>query len=378
MLMAQPITARRGKLALALALVGLWLALSPQLAHAAQPPTITVSSPAQGASYPLDSNVEVEFSCADPGGPGIAPSGGCVGTSASGSHVVLVKPGKHQFTVTALSADGLKVSKRVSYSVYRKLPAGKAACKGRTTKKIHELVVHNGAVCDLAAGSVVSVLRVEPGGSLVGEGVSIGNLLTNDPAGLRLVGARTNIVENNLQVVGLSGTGGGAANEICNTRVNENLLISRSAAQAGPLVVGGAGTQCPKDFVGLNMNVSANADNVQILNDKLTDSLLLSRNTASVEAGEDVIGHDLGVTADTGASTARADQIGHNLTVEHNSGPVSLLLDTIGKDLKVNTNLGGAQLEQDLIAGTAECSEDTPAPAGAGNTVTGTNKGCPL
>ena len=70
--------------------------------------------------------------------------------------------------------------------------------------------------------------------------------------------------------------------------------------------------------------------------------------------------------------------MGHSLSAERNGGPLVLAQDTIGKDLKVSLDIGGVELEQDLIAGKAECVEDTPAPGGSGNSVAGLDNGCPL
>jgi hypothetical protein len=80
-------------------------------------PAASITTPANGAVYPLNSVVASSFSCAEgASGPGLSsctdqngqPSGGRVDTSTAGPHT---------YTVTARSADGLSASSSVGYTV---------------------------------------------------------------------------------------------------------------------------------------------------------------------------------------------------------------------------------------------------------------------
>jgi hypothetical protein len=85
----------------------------------ASPPTISVTTPANGAVYVLGQAVATSFTCADgAGGPGIAASG-CTDQTGrpSGAPLDTSTAGEHTFTVVAQSSDGLSSSSSVTYTV---------------------------------------------------------------------------------------------------------------------------------------------------------------------------------------------------------------------------------------------------------------------
>jgi hypothetical protein len=70
----------------------------------AAPPSVSIASPASGATFTAGQSVTAAFSCADGvGGPGIAA---CVGPVADGAPIDTTTVGPHTFTVAATSADG--------------------------------------------------------------------------------------------------------------------------------------------------------------------------------------------------------------------------------------------------------------------------------
>ena len=80
-------------------------------------PTVSIGSPADGATYKLHQSISSSFTCTDGAdGPGISsctdqdgnPQGGRVDTSS---------PGQYAFTVTATSLDGQTTTQTVSYTV---------------------------------------------------------------------------------------------------------------------------------------------------------------------------------------------------------------------------------------------------------------------
>lgn len=66
-------------------------------------PTVTLTTPAQGASFAQNAVVNASYSCADTGGSGLAT---CVGDVADGAPINTATLGNHTFTVTATDAAG--------------------------------------------------------------------------------------------------------------------------------------------------------------------------------------------------------------------------------------------------------------------------------
>ncbi|MEA2365316.1 MAG: hypothetical protein QOI32_828 [Thermoleophilaceae bacterium] len=80
-----------------------------------QAPTITVTTPADGAVYSPGQRVLAAYSCADqPGGSGVAA---CQGTVANGAAVDTAGFGPHSFVVNATDAAGNSSSRTVTYTV---------------------------------------------------------------------------------------------------------------------------------------------------------------------------------------------------------------------------------------------------------------------
>lgn len=78
-------------------------------------PTITVTSPVDGASYNAGGNVTASYSCAD-ATSGI-PAGSCAGTVANGNAIDLSTTGTQSFVVNATNGAGLTLSRTVTYTV---------------------------------------------------------------------------------------------------------------------------------------------------------------------------------------------------------------------------------------------------------------------
>jgi hypothetical protein len=88
----------------------------------AAPPTVSVTTPANGASFLPGQVVNATYSCTDgQGGPGIQA---CTGTVPNGSPIDTSTPGSHSFTVTAKSKDGQSATTSVAYTVGYKISGG--------------------------------------------------------------------------------------------------------------------------------------------------------------------------------------------------------------------------------------------------------------
>ncbi len=87
---------------------------SPTPAPDTTPPTITIRTPANGATYARRSRVLASYSCADTAG--IAS---CAGTALSGSTIDTGLRGSHTFTVTARDGAGNTSRQVVRYTVSR-------------------------------------------------------------------------------------------------------------------------------------------------------------------------------------------------------------------------------------------------------------------
>jgi len=87
-------------------------------------PTVTITTPASGASYTQGQVIDAGYSCSEgTGGPGLS---GCSGTVADGSGINTQALGSQAFSVTATSNDGLSTTDTVPYTVA-------AAAKATTT-----------------------------------------------------------------------------------------------------------------------------------------------------------------------------------------------------------------------------------------------------
>ncbi len=78
-------------------------------------PTVTITHPANNASYTEGQRVTVAYSCHDgSGGPGISS---CQATTRNGARLSTGRPGSHSFTVTATSGDGQRTTRTIHYRV---------------------------------------------------------------------------------------------------------------------------------------------------------------------------------------------------------------------------------------------------------------------
>jgi hypothetical protein len=80
-------------------------------------PTVSIKTPRNHARYTRGKVVHAKYTCREgKNGPGIRS---CKGTVAKGKKINTTKLGKHTFTVTARSKDGLKFTRKVTYTVVK-------------------------------------------------------------------------------------------------------------------------------------------------------------------------------------------------------------------------------------------------------------------
>lgn len=79
------------------------------------PPTVSIASPSDGARFTRGQRVPAAYTCQEgAGGPGLSS---CAGTAPDGRPIDTGTAGRHSFTVTAISQDGLHATQTVSYTV---------------------------------------------------------------------------------------------------------------------------------------------------------------------------------------------------------------------------------------------------------------------
>lgn len=86
------------------------------------PPTATITNPSSGQSYTLGETVQTSFACQEAtGGPGLTSCTDSNGQASPAGHLDTSTYGRHTYSVTATSSDGLKTTTTLSYAV---APAG--------------------------------------------------------------------------------------------------------------------------------------------------------------------------------------------------------------------------------------------------------------
>lgn len=86
-------------------------------------PVVTISSPRSGRTYRLGQRVSTIFGCVEgAGGPGIVACGDSGGATHFHGRLDTTRLGRHAYTVTGISADGLQTATRLSFSVARASP----------------------------------------------------------------------------------------------------------------------------------------------------------------------------------------------------------------------------------------------------------------
>lgn len=155
-------------------------------------PSVTITSPAEGARYEVGSEVFAEFVC-EPGG---FPVESCTGTLPGGARVDTSKPGQCTFTVTAEDVEGATRTETVAYEVVESGEVwvdsvngndnnrGTQAAPFRTIEKGVE-VVASGGIVHVAAG-VYTPHNVLLDKSLILRGAQAGTpgYDRRDPAGI--------------------------------------------------------------------------------------------------------------------------------------------------------------------------------------------------
>ena len=80
----------------------------------AVPPTITIATPARGASFTQGQTVLASYVCA---APSAATLTSCAGPVAAGARIDTATPGPHVFTVRTVDSDGATDTQTTSYTV---------------------------------------------------------------------------------------------------------------------------------------------------------------------------------------------------------------------------------------------------------------------
>jgi hypothetical protein len=125
------------------------------------PPTVTVTTPAAGASYAQNATVEANYSCSD--ASGIAA---CVGTVSNGSPIPTQSLGSHDFFVKGYDNAGNKTRVNRTYTVLDKTApkiAISTPADGATYPKNSNVVAH--FTCFDTASDIASCVGTVADGS---------------------------------------------------------------------------------------------------------------------------------------------------------------------------------------------------------------------
>jgi hypothetical protein len=134
----------------------------PSAAGDSTAPTITLSTPADGASYQLKQTVKAYYSCSDNGGSGVAR---CTGTARNRALVDTGSAGSKAFTVTAVDRAGNSVTRVVRYSVAADNALGGSSSSGGSASSSSSSGGSSSSSSGSSAGSASSTGGSSPGGS---------------------------------------------------------------------------------------------------------------------------------------------------------------------------------------------------------------------
>lgn len=240
-----------------------------------------------------------------PGSNAVDSSGGNVFTFGSGN----------QYYLTLSDAGGLAGTLETLLDTLPLPSSGTATCNGLYGGNATNVVVPSGGTCTLVAGTQVSgSVQVQPNGTLIDNGASIGQgLSANSPAGIGIGGGS---IGANVQIAGLSGEGPGAGGDsyLCATKVVGDVQIQNGLHGAGKMVIGGtadcSGQQGGNTF-GHDVKVQSNADGINFSNNQVVHDFVVQSNTGGTVVNANRIGHDATCQGNTPAATGTGNTIGH-------------------------------------------------------------------
>jgi uncharacterized repeat protein (TIGR01451 family) len=118
----------------------------------AAPPTATVTTPADGASYAQNQPLTASFACAPGAGGGVLAS--CVGPVANGSAIDTSTTGTFTFKVTATDTDTQATSQTVTYKIVGR-PTATITTPANNATYVHNQTVSASFSCTAGAGGGV-------------------------------------------------------------------------------------------------------------------------------------------------------------------------------------------------------------------------------
>ncbi len=344
----------------------------------AAPPTVTVQL-APMADYPVGQKGTATVTCDEEPlyAAGIESCGGQQGSSAT---VVLNTrfAGEYSLLAKAVSKDGAVTEKRVAYTVYNPLSAGVSSCNGLTGGSGKEVLVAEGARCTLIAGTHVSgQVRVEPGGSLIDSGATIGsNLLASEASAVQIGGSHANVIGGSVELERLAGTVGGARSFICNATIEANLKIGQAANRVGAISVGAE--ECSTgDSIHGSLTLARDASAISTSNTS-AGAILIERDTAPVTFLAATASKTFTVRSNSAPVNVSHATVAGNLSVLTNTAEVLLEHDEAGGNLLVEHNSGGVEMLDNATKHNAQCKNNTPPATGSGTSAHEHNLGCPV
>lgn len=136
------------------------------------PPTVTITTPADGATYLPGQNVSADYTCADSDGTVVS----CVGPVPDGQPIDTATSGNRTFSVTATDDDGATATQTVSYRV--------AVVAGRCRASVLRVLMFEPVVANpRETPCVTQTKRLGGVNSRLASGGMLGSLLGNTLAG---------------------------------------------------------------------------------------------------------------------------------------------------------------------------------------------------
>jgi hypothetical protein len=215
----------------------------------AGPPSVSITTPADGATYRLNQVIKASYSCTDdPNGPGIAS---CTGTVTHGSPIDTKSTGSHTFAVSATSTNGQSASKTVHYTVLGPpvncLTAGTHRISGKVRRSL--AISGPGNWC-VQSAHIKGSIRITDGANVLIERATVSGMITAHRGGVFA---------------------------LCGSSVRNAVEVSDATAFV--LIGDPADDRCASNWLRDTVHLDRNHGGVEVSQNRINDDLKVNRTT---------------------------------------------------------------------------------------------------